>query len=668
MRKALMVSLMVLLVAGVSFAFDAKAPISNDMPLTGSEALQKTQDVQYRAPMPNPLDEAVGDTIHVGYTWYDIQHNAQNGRMIGYSQEDDMVHMIYMRGFDAASSSRHIMYVQIADASTEAPVVSVIGSDGVDNGSGRSGFGTLAFSVAANKAFPTFHHDSGDGTPYAPKVALESTFVPGFFDLFAAPDPASTDNDVLFPRSTFGAENYIHQINSDFPAGAADATKKYYMRWLYDPANNVLTDATPNGQQVLMTEVGMNNSSDIHTSSDGSMVAYTECMPRSYTLGEGDATQWNNDLWLWESTDGGATWAEPVDVTQWIPPDGDLLPDTLAADKDTLRCYMDGSVLYDYQDNLHAVFTTPSYFEFEGTITYSSRIWHWDRESGMYTQVADGTEGFMGRPEVFGETADRPSIYSDPDTGILWVIYRRVSNTIDNPDTTDWVGEYACGEVYLTASPPGEYNGKRWTQPINLTDTKWLSDDVMTPGDAQSEIDPSIALASDGDFLHFMYVVDTWPDRATDTEATLCPVVYHKVAKQELIDMFDGWLPNYPMHIDSTGFFQDPDDWAWNGFFGDQGSVDGEGTLQPNEFELDQNYPNPFNPSTQIRFSMNKAANVKLAVYDLLGREVATLVNRTMGAGSHQVSFMADDLPSGVYFYKLTSGESTKVRKMILMK
>jgi len=665
MRKALFVGLMLLLVAGSAFALNAKVPIPYDRPTNGSDYISADQVVPYHPHAPSQLDE-MGDTLHVGYTWYDIQHNAQDGRMIGYVPSEDEVHLIYMRGFDEASASRHVMYIQVTDATTGAPVVTAIGDNGADNGVGRSGFGTLAMDVDNNHAFPTFHHTADDGTPYASKVAVESAFVPGFFDLYANPDPTSTDNDVLFPRSVWGNTGHVHMISSDFPAGAADATKKYYMRWAYDPDGNTMTAATSDGEQVLMTEVGMNNSSDIHTSADGMHVAYTECMPRGYTIGEGDATQWNNDLWLWQSTDAGETWGEPMDVTQWIAPDELLLPDSLAADKDTMRCYMDGSVLIDNEDNIHAVFTTPNYYSFEGLITYTSRIWHWDQNSGTYTLIADGTQGYLGQPETFGLTADRPSIYQDPDTGILWVIFRRTSNAIDNPDSTDIANGYACGDIYVTASPPGEYNGLLWAEPINLTNTKWLQDADMTPGDAQSEIDPSIALTSDGDYLNFMYVVDTWPDRATDTEATNCPVVYQKVMKQDIIDSFTAWLPNYPMHIDSTGYWEDPNDYAWNGFI--TTSVDEGTTLQPNQFELEQNYPNPFNPSTQIAFTLKSSGKVKLAVYDVLGREVATLVNRGMSAGHHSVNFLADDLPSGVYFYKLTSGSATQVRKMVLMK
>jgi hypothetical protein len=86
----------------------------------------------------------------------------------------------------------------------------------------------------------------------------------------------------------------------------------------------------------------------------------------------------------------------------------------------------------------------------------------------------------------------------------------------------------------------------------------------------------------------------------------------------------------------------------------------------PAEFGLDQNYPNPFNPSTSITYQIPAAGAVSLKVMDLLGREVATLVNEEQSAGSYRVNFNAAALSSGVYFCALRAGSSFSVRKMIL--
>jgi Ni,Fe-hydrogenase III small subunit len=88
----------------------------------------------------------------------------------------------------------------------------------------------------------------------------------------------------------------------------------------------------------------------------------------------------------------------------------------------------------------------------------------------------------------------------------------------------------------------------------------------------------------------------------------------------------------------------------------------------PGEYKLGQNYPNPFNPSTTISYSLPKAGDVKLVVFDMLGREVATLVNGFVDAGNHSVDFDASNLSSGVYMYKIQAGDFTDTKKMVLMK
>lgn len=88
----------------------------------------------------------------------------------------------------------------------------------------------------------------------------------------------------------------------------------------------------------------------------------------------------------------------------------------------------------------------------------------------------------------------------------------------------------------------------------------------------------------------------------------------------------------------------------------------------PTNFELSQNYPNPFNPTTNIKFNVSEQSNVKLTVYDALGREVTTLVNSEMSAGTHQVTWNAANIASGIYFYRMEAGDFVTIKKMLLMK
>ncbi len=91
-----------------------------------------------------------------------------------------------------------------------------------------------------------------------------------------------------------------------------------------------------------------------------------------------------------------------------------------------------------------------------------------------------------------------------------------------------------------------------------------------------------------------------------------------------------------------------------------------------NSFNLEQNYPNPFNPSTKIHYTISNAAEqsqpVTIKVFDILGNEIATLVNEEKSAGRYEVEFNATDLTSGVYFYQLQMAQFSQTKKMLLLR
>jgi hypothetical protein len=93
-----------------------------------------------------------------------------------------------------------------------------------------------------------------------------------------------------------------------------------------------------------------------------------------------------------------------------------------------------------------------------------------------------------------------------------------------------------------------------------------------------------------------------------------------------------------------------------------------QSTILPDQYRLSPNYPNPFNPSTTINYSLAKAGDVKLTVYNALGSKVATIVNEYKPAGNYSVKFNGNNLASGIYLYRLESGNYNAVKKLILMK
>ena len=100
----------------------------------------------------------------------------------------------------------------------------------------------------------------------------------------------------------------------------------------------------------------------------------------------------------------------------------------------------------------------------------------------------------------------------------------------------------------------------------------------------------------------------------------------------------------------------------------DKISIDPPSNDMPTIYSLSQNYPNPFNPTTTISYSIQRNGLVSLKVYDILGTEVASLVNEIQEAGSYSVTFNALEMPSGIYFYTLTSGNFMDTKKLILLK
>jgi hypothetical protein len=95
--------------------------------------------------------------------------------------------------------------------------------------------------------------------------------------------------------------------------------------------------------------------------------------------------------------------------------------------------------------------------------------------------------------------------------------------------------------------------------------------------------------------------------------------------------------------------------------------------LKLNNFSLEQNYPNPFNPTTKIKYSLPQSSNMSIKVYNVLGKEVATLVNKELPPGQYEVKFSVGQnsilsLTSGVYFYTLSAGSFRETKKMLILK
>ncbi|MBU0476304.1 MAG: T9SS type A sorting domain-containing protein [Bacteroidetes bacterium] len=123
----------------------------------------------------------------------------------------------------------------------------------------------------------------------------------------------------------------------------------------------------------------------------------------------------------------------------------------------------------------------------------------------------------------------------------------------------------------------------------------------------------------------------------------------------------------YFFFLSDRGGFRNPY-WVDAKFISDMITDVKDNALVPNEVQLNQNYPNPFNPSTVISYSIPSRSNVSLKIYDLVGKEIASLVNKEQEAGAYQTKFDATELSSGIYFYKLITDYYSETKKMIFLK
>ena len=120
-------------------------------------------------------------------------------------------------------------------------------------------------------------------------------------------------------------------------------------------------------------------------------------------------------------------------------------------------------------------------------------------------------------------------------------------------------------------------------------------------------------------------------------------------------------------YLNNNSSYQNQYNWAYTWYGSGPSGVQQDDAI-PRTFELSQNYPNPFNPTTKIKYSIPEAGKVSLKLFDILGREVMTVLDQFQVAGSYTATLDASKLATGVYMYKLESGSFRSVKKMILLK
>ncbi|MCP4580550.1 MAG: T9SS type A sorting domain-containing protein [candidate division Zixibacteria bacterium] len=243
----------------------------------------------------------------------------------------------------------------------------------------------------------------------------------------------------------------------------------------------------------------------------------------------------------------------------------------------------------------------------------------------------------------------------------------------------------------------------------------WDNYPIPDPGCARGQISPfwdDLTTSSGGIYKYYdtdnhRFIIEWYNNRHTNTNATetfeviIYDPEYHETQTGDAEIVFQYYTitnndnsqsdPNHPEAYSSIGFENwDEDDgiqYEWRNIYHPGAATiangraikittNGESTVDidnptdnlPGEFKLMQNNPNPFNATTTLGYSLSKTSWVTFQVYDILGRQIITLVDRMQSAGHHQAIWNAENSPSGVYFYKIQAGENSETRKMMLLK
>jgi hypothetical protein len=645
-KTYLMVVLVLLPCLALAAANSSYAPLSTYPVVTGNEEVDAPiLYPPYTMPYMDGVD-LIGDTVTIGTTWYEGQHNGTIGRMVELS-DDGYLHFVWMNGLDNGATSRHVFYNVIDPGGTQLWPYTGYAVESTQ----RGGYTVLDVDFGGI-GFPAFHSVTTSANAH---TAVASDFFPhaGAF-LTNEPDwlyLGGVEQEVIWPRAMFDQRQTLHVVSCENPLSgvAGDPQRHYYTPGTYNPTTFIVEFPSDPDTWTEMTWT-MTIAGDVATSPVSDRVLFAWCYSKDFYLQPADTSQWNNDIHVMIDDDGlDLHFENYFNLTQFHDPDPAWLPDTVMADMDTLRAYTDLSTYIDHNDWAHVVFTTPSYFDYEGTrYWHASIVWHWSEEfPGEFQMVHNAFDDWWWNYTDCGAwnvKAQRPMLAEDPETGYLYCMYQ----VYDCDTLALSAAGYPSGEIYVSMSADG---GENWSEGVNITNT--VSPTNAAPGQCLSELTPSIAKVAD-DFIHMIYVLDRDAGFVVQDEGswTYNEVKYHKVA----VDEFSPTpyvTQDVPFHVEH----------------GPPLDIPGENLRsQPVEFSLGQNYPNPFNPTTTISFGLDQISEVTLKVYNLQGEEVATVANGTYGTGLHNVTFDGSNLSSGVYIYKLDAGSRTLNGKMVLMK
>jgi hypothetical protein len=309
---------------------------------------------------------------------------------------------------------------------------------------------------------------------------------------------------------------------------------------------------------------------------------------------------------LIESSNNGQTWSDTMRIVPW----------RFVAGQDSFELAPGIDAVY-FGNTIHIVFGVQKVGTDKGAIGF------WSAATGFVLAVPpDSTPGVtprLNREQWYGRTVGYPAIGLSGQT--IVVSYQAMM-----PETS--AAGFNFSDIFFLHSTDG---GRHWSRPFNLSATLALDERYVSMSKYNASGTASMVYQED-------------PEPGSHVMPDYAPVSRNRLKYCRISDFLVGVEENH---------------------------------AAPAEFALHQNYPNPFNPTTTIRFQIPSSKLgfgiwnlefVSMKVFDVLGREVATLVNEVKAPGEYSVVFDGTNLPSGVYFYRLTAGGFTETRRMIVIR
>jgi len=332
--------------------------------------------------------------------------------------------------------------------------------------------------------------------------------------------------------------------------------------------------------------------------------------------------------------------------------------------------------------------------DYNSTFTAGNRLWTSNNNGASFTLQT----GSSAPPEMIFETDDtlmafidggRTGIYVGNEVHLVYTVYANSSVQLPTPPNTVWFKK--CKILHWSSATGVDTVAARFNMP-NMADT--ITHALVTPvcqpslgiyngvlyctftaflrGNTQTVDDGSIVNAGE---IFITYSTDNGNTWSTPVNITLTPNVEEKhssVIRNLVTPPNDSVGVFYLKDMKAGGWVNVPG-WGPAPVYGIYKKLSGVIGIKQDleivrEFKLFQNYPNPFNPTTTISYYIPKSSNVTLKVYNILGSEVATLVNGFEKSGAKEIVFDASHLASGIYYYTIAAGEYRDTKKMVVVK